>query len=133
MAESHILHEPMPLYGVLTMPLYQRAACPMSKKYIKSILKLTHIPLEQFIEYLPISIDTYKRKTVFKPTVSERVLQIEEVYRSGLLAFGSDFYDWLNTPSPFFSHQPPKVLLQNSFGTRQLLDQIGRMAHGVLA
>lgn len=133
MATANILEEPLPLYSTLSMSFYQMAECPMSKSYIKSILKLTQIPLYEFIDLIPISIDTYKRKKVFNPSVSERVLQIEEVYRAGLEAFGSDFHTWLRTPSPIFSNQPPKNLLQNSFGTRHLLEHIGRMAHGVLA
>jgi len=84
------------------------------------------------MEIVPISIDTYKRKTSFNPFVTEKILEIEEVYHKGQNAFGDGFYVWMGTENVALGLMP-KTLLSNSFGIRRLLDQIGRMEHGVLA
>ena len=75
----------------------------------------------------------YKRKTAFSPAVTEKILEIEEVYRKGIAAFGKGFLAWMDAENIALGNVKPKVLLKNSFGIRRLLDQIGRMEHGVLA
>jgi len=65
--------------------------------------------------------------------VTEKVLEIEEVYRHGLEAFGESFYQWMNTENIGLGGVAPKTLLNNSFGIRLLLDEIGRLEYGVLA
>lgn len=128
---TQILSEPAMAYGQVSF--YSLAAKATSKSYIKYLLGYTKMTVEELIELLPVSIDTYKRKKVFQPPVTEKILEIEEVYREGLAAFGDGFYQWMQIPNVSFGNVPPKKLLQNSFGIRMLLQQIGRMQHGVLA
>ena len=130
---EQVLNEPAVAYEQFQANYYELAAQAISKTYIKGILELTHIPLNEFIHLIPISIDTYKRKSIFNPTVTEKVLQIEEVYRKGLAAFGEGFYAWVVADNIMLGGQKPKSLLSNSFGIRQLLELIGRIEHGVLA
>ena len=130
---KNILQEPAPSYDSFQEDYYELAGQAISKTYIKSIIELTQMNVPEFIELIPISIDTYKRKNIFNPTVTEKVLQIEEVYRKGLDAFGSGFYDWFNSPNTYLGGTKPQKLLSNSFGVRQLLELIGRMEHGILA
>lgn len=105
----------------------------VSKKYIQNVLNITKLTVADIIEILPISIDTYKRKSAFNPQVTEKVLEIEEVYQKGLDTFGEGFYQWMDTPNVALGNIKPKVLLKNSFGIRRLLNQIGRIEHGILA
>lgn len=131
--ELNVLNEPAIAYERFQESYFELAGQSISKLYIKRILELTNIPLNEFIHLLPISIDTYKRKSIFNPAVTEKVLQIEEVYLKGLQAFGEGFYSWVKTENVMLGGQQPKALLSNSFGIRQLLDLIGRMEHGILA
>lgn len=131
--EKNILKEPAAAYQSLAANYYQLAQRAISKTYIKSVLNKTGIPLNEFIELIPISIDTYKRKSIFNPTVTEKVLEIEEVYNTGLRAFGESFHKWMNAENTMLEGEKPIALLSNSFGIRQLLDLIGRIEHGVLA
>ena len=87
----------------------------------------------ELISILPISIDTYKRKLAFNPPVTEKVLEIEEVYRKGIDVFGDSFHQWMNTQNIALGSVAPKTLLKNSFGVRLLLNEIGRLEHGILA
>lgn len=131
--ERDVLNEPLVAYERFQESYFEMAGQAISKTYIKGILTLTQIPLNEFIHLIPISIDTYKRKAIFNPYVTEKVLQIEEVYRKGLHAFGNGFYHWVTSPNTALGGQIPRSLLSNSFGVRQLLELIGRMEHGVLA
>lgn len=126
-----VLEEPQTAY--LSTDYYQKSYAEISKKYVKSVIKNAHLSLQELINILPISIDTYKRKTVFNSNVTEKVLEIEEVYNKGLSAFGEPFYEWMDTTNVAFGDVPPKTLLHNSFGIRMLLDEIGRLEHGILA
>lgn len=127
-----VLEEPAVAYGgaVNYFALANRA---ISKRYIKNVLSLSKLTVDELIQIIPISIDTYKRKDIFTAAVTEKVLEIEEVYRKGLKAFGDGFYAWMDSPNPALGGIKPKTMLTNSFGVRRLLDQVGRMEHGVLA
>lgn len=129
--EPQILREASASYG--SVSFYELSSRTISKNYIKDIIRLAKLSLNELISFIPISIDSYKRRTDFSPAVTEKVLEIEEVYRRGLDAFGSSFYDWMDAENVSLDGQKPKDLLVNSFGVRILLDEIGKLEHGVLA
>jgi len=126
-----VLNEPAAAYGAVNF--YALANKSISKDYIKQVLKLSQLRIDELIGLLPISIDTYKRKKHFNAPVTEKVLEIEEVYRNGLDTFGEGFYDWMDANNIALGHIKPKDLLSNSFGIRKLLTEIGRIEHGILA
>jgi putative toxin-antitoxin system antitoxin component (TIGR02293 family) len=129
--KNAIIEDPVASYA--TSSFYQLSANAISKKYIKQVLLLSQLTVAELIGIIPISIDTYKRKKEFNPAVTEKVLEIEEVYRKGLEVFGESFYQWMNTENIALGGVAPKTLLNNSFGIRLLLDEIGRLEYGVLA
>ena len=128
--KKSILNEPAVSYTASSY--YQLSARSISKSYIKQILILSRLTVFDLISILPISIDTYKRKKAFNPAVTEKVLEIEEVYRKGIEVFGESFHHWMDTENIALGGTP-KSLLNNSFGIRLLLDEIGRLEYGVLA
>lgn len=130
---KNIVNDPAEAYQLQEQGYFQLAERAISKTYIKRVLEVTKIPLNEFILLIPISIDTYKRKSIFNPSVTEKVLEIEEVYKTGIAAFGDGFYSWMNSENLTLGGKKPKELLSNSFGIRKLLDLIGRLEHGVLA
>ena len=129
--EGAILNDPVDNYG--TGSFYLFSVRNISKNYIKQVLILSKMTIQELIHFIPISIDTYKRKSDFNPNVTEKILEIEEVYRKGIDAFGESFHQWMNTENITLGRVMPKTLLINSFGIRLLLDEIGRLEHGVLA
>lgn len=128
---SLILNEPVAVYGQANY--YALAQQSISKDYIKHVLGVSNLSINELIDIIPISIDTYKRKNQFNSNVTEKVLEIEQVYNAGLQAFGEGFHPWMNTENVAIGGITPKSLLSNSFGIRRLMDEIGRMEHGVLA
>ena len=129
--EKRLLREPLVAYG--SQNYFELATQSIAKDKIKHVIKYTRLSLPEMIEIIPISIDTYKRKQSFGPHVTEKVLEIEEVYKNGLKAFGAGFIDWMDTINPSLGSIKPKKLLANSFGIRRLLNEIGRMEYGILA
>jgi len=129
--DDQMLSEPAFSYG--NADYYQLATYEISKSYIKKVIDQAHLTLGELMEIIPVSIDTYKRKTVFQPAVTEKILEIEEVYKAGIEAFGEGFHQWMNAENIPLGGIKPKELLKNSFGVRRLLQQIGRMKYGVLA
>lgn len=129
--QNAILNEPALSYEPGSF--FEFSMRDISKNYIKQILRLSKLSVLELISILPISIDTYKRKIAFNPPVTEKVLEIEEVYRKGIDVFGDSFHQWMDTNNIALGNVVPKTYLTNSFGTRLLLDEIGRIEHGVLA
>ena len=129
--KNSILNEPAVSYA--TSSYYQLSTRSISKNYIKQVLQLAKLTAADLISIIPISIDTYKRKREFNPAVTEKILEIEEVYRKGIEVFGESFYQWMNAENIALGGVTPKTLLSNSFGIRLLLDEIGRLEYGVLA
>ena len=129
--EDTILQEPAVSYA--TGSFYQLSVQNISKNYIKQVLILSQLTVLELISIIPVSIDTYKRKSAFNPNVTEKILEIEEVYRKGIEAFGGSFHQWMITENIALGSVTPKTLLKNSFGIRLLLDEIGRLEYGVLA
>ena len=129
-AQSQIVREPFAQYH---SDFYTLANQGIAKDYIKEVSRTTKLTLSELMEILPISMDTFKRKTGFDSNVTEKILEIEEVYAEGIKVFGDNFHAWMETINVGLGNIKPKVLLANSFGIRRLPDQIGRIKHGVLA
>ena len=129
--ESQVLHDASASYG--SASFYELSSRSISKSYLKDIMQLAKLTVSELISFIPISIDSYKRRVDFNPSVTEKVLEIEEVYRRGLDAFGDSFYTWMDAKNVSLDGKKPKELLANSFGIRILLDEIGKLEHGVLA
>jgi len=92
----------------------------------------------QLAELLPISERTLQRHAAtdrLNGTVSEQLLQIAAVAARGEEVFGDKerFLSWLNQPSKPLADKTPLGLLSSRFGAAMVLDELGRMEHGVFA
>jgi len=65
----------------------------------------------------------------------EQVLQIAEVAVKGSKVFESKdrFLAWMNHPNKALGNKTPMSLLNSKFGTDKVLDELGRMEHGVFS
>lgn len=65
----------------------------------------------------------------------EQVLQIAEVAAKGSKVFeGRDrFLVWMNHPNKALNNQTPMSLLNSKFGTDMVLNELGRIGHGVFS
>jgi putative toxin-antitoxin system antitoxin component (TIGR02293 family) len=96
------------------------------------------LSISQMAELLPVTertIQRYKRKQRFNRVVSEQALQIAEVAARGSEVFGDrdKFLSWMKSPSPALGNRTPASLLRSRFGTQVVLDELGRIEHGVIS
>ena len=92
----------------------------------------------RLVRLLPISERTVQRQGDAKPfsrAVSEQVLQIASVAARGVAVFEDrdHFLYWLKQPCVALGNKVPLELLNLRFGADIVLDELGRMEHGVFA
>ncbi len=97
-----------------------------------------NLSVSQMADLLAIterSIQRYTSDKCFNPFVSEQILQIAEVAARGTNTFGDrdKFLSWLKQPNKALANKPPIRLLSSRFGTEMVLDEIGRIEHGVFS
>lgn len=94
--------------------------------------------LRQMAELLPVTERTLQRYTPkhhLSPAVSEQLLQIAEIVARGTEIFGdrAKFQTWMTQPNTALSGRTPLRLLSSRFGTGMVLDELGRIEHGVFS
>ena len=72
---------------------------------------------------------------VFSRTVSERILRIALIVARGEEVLGDPerFNLWLKEPNKALADQTPLSLLVSEFGIDMILDELGRIEHGVVS
>jgi putative toxin-antitoxin system antitoxin component (TIGR02293 family) len=87
---------------------------------------------------LPVTERTIQRYTAadrFSPAVSEQIITIAQIVSRGEEVFGdrSLFLDWMNHKNPALSNNTPFDLLNTRFGANMIMDELGRIEHGVIS
>jgi len=118
--------------------LIQLARKGISKKSMLGLLKNFGFSLKDMAKALPIterSIQRYKPTDKFSSDVSERVIEISQLYAYGYAVFGEKekFHRWMNTVIPVIGYVTPKSLLDTSFGIALIQNTLGSIEHGILA
>jgi putative toxin-antitoxin system antitoxin component (TIGR02293 family) len=91
---------------------------------------------KQIALLLPVTERTLQRYDLnqhFNSAVSEQVLHITEVVAKGMEVFEEKdkFLIWLNTPHKVFSGKTPFSMLRSRFGAELVMEELGRIEHGV--
>ena len=120
------------------MDLIDLGSKGITKDALLRLASYLSMSLRQIAELLPVTertIQRYKRKQRFNRVVSEQVLQIAEVAARGGKVFGdrNKFLLWMRSPSPALGNRTPASLLHSRFGTEVVLDELGRIEHGVIS
>jgi len=107
--------------------------------YLNSISDRIHFTLEDWASYLHLSertIQRYKKeKKNFDTIYSEKIVQIDLLYKKGAEIFGSEdnFHTWMDTKSIPLGGVKPKELLDTTYGINMVADELGRIEHGIFA
>jgi len=66
---------------------------------------------------------------------SERMVEMARLYSRGEEVLGSldDFREWMNTRLLAFGNKKPKEFLDTSLGIGMIMDELGRIQHGIFA
>jgi len=88
-----------------------------------------------FLDISTKSLQRYKQTAkVFKPTQSEKIMEMAEVTNVGLDVFGEmdKFRLWLDTPNFSMGNMKPIELLNDSYGKEMVIGELIRINHGIL-
>lgn len=82
------------------------------------------------------SLQRYKQSSKhFKPSQSEKIIEMAEVTNTGLDVFGdmAKFKLWLDTPNFALGNLKPAALLTDSYGKEMVMGELTRINYGILA
>ena len=132
--EENILNEPMPVYRsikiippVLDFPYrkFEKIAgqIAFTQKEWASILHLSEKTLQRYS----------KDNKSFEGIYVDRILQMQELIKMGLETFTSTeaLYRWLKRDKPVLGELLTFDSLKSSRGIQLIIDQLGRIQHGV--
>ncbi len=120
------------------MDLLELSDRGVTKDALVHLARFLSCTMSQMAELLPVTertIQRYSPETPFNRVVSEHILQIAEVAAKGVDVFTDKekFLTWLRHPNPALAKQPPMSLLRSRFGADMVLDELGRIEHGVFS
>ncbi len=110
----------------------------LPKSVIVTISSLLGISMEKMSDLIHISHRTIQRKNpedLLNVYSTEQILEIAEVISRGIEVFDSldHFTKWLHQEVRYLNYQKPLDYLDTSFGTKMVLDILGRIEHGVFS
>jgi putative toxin-antitoxin system antitoxin component (TIGR02293 family) len=110
----------------------------ISKNALAHLANYLSFTLNQMADLLPVSERTIQRCSSgdqFNSVVSEQILQIAEVAARGKEVFEdkNKFLSWMNHPNKTLDNKTPASLLSSRFGIEMVLDELGRLEHGVIS
>lgn len=125
-----------PLHNRLDLIALSRQGVPKA-----ALVHLAHFlscTLHELVALLPVTERTLQRYTPQQPLnrmVSEHLLQLAEVAARGVEVFGDKaaFLAWLHHANTALGHQTPVSLLSSRFGVEMVLEELGRLEHGIVA
>jgi putative toxin-antitoxin system antitoxin component (TIGR02293 family) len=128
--------------NLLTIPhdpvsLIKRSESGIPKSAVISFQHEVGLSNEELADALQISVRAflgYDNADILKQRVSERVLLLANLYKRGFEVMGKErFLRWMNKELIVFGNSKAKTMLKSIFGIQILLDELGRIEHGVLA
>lgn len=108
------------------------------KKALDNMIAITGISIAEMSTLIRTSDRTLRRyspKQKLDPEQSERVIELAKVYSRGEEVFGtmSAFKEWMNSTVLALGNKKPKEFLDTSMGIEMLMDELGRIEHGIFA
>lgn len=110
----------------------------MPKKALDTLLDKTGITTAEIAEIIHTSDRTLRRYTPqqkLNPDQTERVIQLAHLYSRGEEVFGTldSFKEWMNSTVIALGNKKPKEFLDTSIGIDYLMEELGRIEHGIFA
>jgi putative toxin-antitoxin system antitoxin component (TIGR02293 family) len=110
----------------------------ISRKSLDHLMETTGITAPEMSAILHTSDRTLRRYTPSKllnPEQSERVFELARLYSRGEEVFGNldGFKNWINSTVIALGNKKPKEFLDTSIGIDMLMEELGRIEHGIFA
>lgn len=118
--------------------LMELANTGVTKTSALNLAKQLNLSIAQISKYLPITERTfhrYAKNHKLDKYVTEQVLQIAQVAARGFQVFEDRelFLEWFNSPSMALGNEKPISFLGSRFGCNLVLQELGKIEHGVNA
>ena len=118
-----------------SLQMIESARQGISRKAFFDFAKHIRHSVQSLASVMPASYSTLTKKKIYDQETSERILELVRLYAFGQDVFGSidRFNDWLHSVCIPLGRQEPFDLLDTSFGIELVMQEIGRIDHGVFA
>lgn len=103
---------------------------------IQDYAPFTESDWAKFLDLSTKSLQRYKQSSKhFRPSQSEKIIEMSEVTSVGLDVFGDveKFKLWLDTPNYALGNLRPIDLLSDSYGKELVISELTRINYGILA
>ncbi|MBX2907005.1 MAG: DUF2384 domain-containing protein [Taibaiella sp.] len=102
------------------------------------MMEIADISLVEMAAIIHTSDRTLRRYTAaqkLSQEQSERMVELARLYSRGEQVLGSlpEFREWMNTRLLAFGDKRPKEFLDTSLGINMIMDELGRIEHGIFA
>lgn len=120
------------------MDLVELSKAGITKDALLHLANYFSCSINQMAQFLPVTERTIQRYTPekhFNSVVSEHILHLAEVGARGSEVFEDKnrFLTWMNHPNQALDNKTPMSLLNSRFGVDLILDELGRVEHGVFS
>ncbi len=108
------------------------------KKSLDHLMDNTGLTVAEISTIIRTSDRTLRRYTArqkLNPEQSERIIELARLYSRGEDVFGSmdAFKQWMNSTVVALGNKKPKTYLDTSLGINILMNELGRIVHGIFA
>lgn len=132
--------KPVPKYEALNTAemLIALVRQGITKRGYEKMLKATELSATELADLIDISDRTLRRYTpeqTLSKSQSERMVELASLYSRGSEVFQSleRFNAWIGRPQVAFGNKAPKNYLDTSMGIGIIMDELGRIEHGIFA
>lgn len=110
----------------------------LPKKVMDHLLTKLDISEDEMASILHVSKRTLQRRSSqesLNEEQSERLIELAKLYSKGEEVIGDleKFKEWMNSKTTALGNKRPKDFLDTSIGINILLDELGRIQHGIFA
>jgi putative toxin-antitoxin system antitoxin component (TIGR02293 family) len=110
----------------------------IEKKSLDYLMEKTGLTSEEMASIIHTSERTLRRytdDTKLNPEQSERIIELARLYARGSEVFGSlpAFNNWINKSILALGGKMPKSFFDTSMGIEIIMEELGRIEHGIFA
>lgn len=110
----------------------------VQKEAMENLMDITGISSSEMAALIRTSdrnLRRYGSHEKLNPEQSERIIELARLYSRGEEVFGSldAFKEWMDSPVMALGNKKPKTFLDTSLGIDILMNELGRIEHGIFA
>jgi len=115
------------------------ARAGISTSFVLDLMNLLGLKKQETASLISISPKTLDRhlKMIkpFKGLQSDRILELAELHQKGQQVFGNNqkFLKWLDSKLPALDNTSPREWLDTQQGIKAIMNELGRIEHGIFA